>query len=121
MLTKDHIIPKAKGGRDILSNYQTACKVCNEEKRAKDDDKYREMIAKRESEIGFKEVTKDELQNGKEYIAYGTSMGDGHLSDLDIETWRRVKFDNGRFVVLEKEDSTRGHFDVKKAFELPQF
>jgi len=32
MLTKDHIIPKSLGGLNHLSNYQTMCKICNEEK-----------------------------------------------------------------------------------------
>lgn len=32
MLTKDHIIPKAKGGADIMSNYQILCFDCNQEK-----------------------------------------------------------------------------------------
>lgn len=29
LMTKDHIIPKSKGGEDILSNYQTMCVNCN--------------------------------------------------------------------------------------------
>lgn len=32
LFTKDHIIPKSKGGRDFLSNYQTMCVECNLEK-----------------------------------------------------------------------------------------
>lgn len=31
-MTKDHIIPKSKGGIDDLSNYQTMCERCNKEK-----------------------------------------------------------------------------------------
>lgn len=27
LFTKDHIIPKSKGGKDVLENYQTMCKV----------------------------------------------------------------------------------------------
>lgn len=46
LMTKDHIRAKARGGKDILSNYQTACAICNEEKRAMDNDKYKESIAK---------------------------------------------------------------------------
>lgn len=29
MMTKDHIIPVSKGGKDILENYQTMCMKCN--------------------------------------------------------------------------------------------
>lgn len=32
LITKDHIIPKSKGGKDELENYQTMCVRCNKEK-----------------------------------------------------------------------------------------
>lgn len=32
LMTKDHIIPKSKGGKDCLDNYQTMCARCNEAK-----------------------------------------------------------------------------------------
>tara|TARA_B100002019_G_C21190491_1_gene558544 strand:+ start:221 stop:628 length:408 start_codon:yes stop_codon:yes gene_type:complete len=32
LMTKDHIIPKSKGGSNSLKNYETMCKVCNEKK-----------------------------------------------------------------------------------------
>lgn len=32
MMTKDHIYPKSKGGKNILENYQPMCKECNETK-----------------------------------------------------------------------------------------
>lgn len=32
LFTKDHIIPVSKGGRNDLSNLQTMCQKCNEEK-----------------------------------------------------------------------------------------
>lgn len=46
LMTKDHIIPKAKGGRDVLSNYATSCFICNELKSAMDDDKFRSLLDK---------------------------------------------------------------------------
>ena len=30
LITKDHIIPKSKGGKDELENYQTMCVICNQ-------------------------------------------------------------------------------------------
>lgn len=30
LMTKDHIIPASKGGKDDISNYQTMCRRCNE-------------------------------------------------------------------------------------------
>jgi hypothetical protein len=32
LMTKDHIIPKSKGGKDHQSNLQTMCHVCNQKK-----------------------------------------------------------------------------------------
>ena len=32
LMTKDHIIPRSKGGINDISNYQTMCKLCNEAK-----------------------------------------------------------------------------------------
>jgi len=32
LMTKDHIVPRAKGGKDNISNYQTMCTTCNQEK-----------------------------------------------------------------------------------------
>lgn len=31
-LTKDHVVPKSKGGRDIIENVVPACSVCNQAK-----------------------------------------------------------------------------------------
>lgn len=32
LMTKDHIIPKSKGGKNTLENYQTMCVKCNRKK-----------------------------------------------------------------------------------------
>jgi len=32
MMTKDHIIPKSKGGKNIIENYEPMCSDCNTEK-----------------------------------------------------------------------------------------
>lgn len=37
LFTKDHIIPKSKGGPDKYTNYDTMCETCNFEKGNKDN------------------------------------------------------------------------------------
>ena len=37
MMTKDHIVPKSKGGSNGLKNMQTMCTVCNEIKGNRQD------------------------------------------------------------------------------------
>ena len=32
LMTKDHIIPKSKGGKNTVDNMQTMCAICNEKK-----------------------------------------------------------------------------------------
>lgn len=32
LFTKDHILPRARGGRDAMSNYQVMCQICNGKK-----------------------------------------------------------------------------------------
>ena len=39
LFTKDHIVPRSKGGPNHISNYQTLCAVCNHEKDDKQEDK----------------------------------------------------------------------------------
>jgi hypothetical protein len=29
LMTKDHVVPKSKGGANSLNNYQTMCEICN--------------------------------------------------------------------------------------------
>lgn len=40
LMTKDHIVPKSKGGPNIQSNYITMCTICNSKKRDKLNGKY---------------------------------------------------------------------------------
>lgn len=32
LFTKDHILPRARGGHDVMSNYQVMCQICNAKK-----------------------------------------------------------------------------------------
>lgn len=44
LMTKDHIIPKAKGGKDTVENLQPMCVKCNKEKGCKYDEIKTEYI-----------------------------------------------------------------------------
>lgn len=40
----DHIVPRAKGGSDDLSNFQALCVTCNTNKRDRDDTDFRDVL-----------------------------------------------------------------------------
>jgi 5-methylcytosine-specific restriction endonuclease McrA len=44
LMTKDHIIPKSKGGRSFIDNYQTLCTRCNMSKRDKVEENDSKMV-----------------------------------------------------------------------------
>lgn len=54
LMTKDHIVPKAKGGKDILENYQTMCIHCN--------------VAKADNSEEYVNGTMDELKTANKYL-----------------------------------------------------
>ncbi|OQX01521.1 MAG: hypothetical protein BWK80_59790 [Desulfobacteraceae bacterium IS3] len=46
ILHVDHIVPRSKGGKDELDNYQTLCHICNIGKSNKDETNIRELNKK---------------------------------------------------------------------------
>lgn len=46
LMTKDHIIPVAKGGRDKLNNFQTLCYDCNKKKASQTKDQVKKKKLK---------------------------------------------------------------------------
>ena len=44
LMTKDHIIPKARGGKNHISNMQTMCQQCNVSKGDKSPEEYAEYL-----------------------------------------------------------------------------
>lgn len=75
LMTKDHIKPKSKGGKDALYNYQTMCITCNGEKG--------DTMPKK---VPSKKLTKPELE--KEVARLKSILGgkDGTVSKLTKET-----------------------------------
>ena len=45
LMTKDHIIPKSKGGKNELENYQPMCTVCNFEKADKMPESFSTLVS----------------------------------------------------------------------------
>ena len=43
-LEVDHIIPRTKGGKDVLSNFQALCYTCNSQKSNKDDTHFKKIL-----------------------------------------------------------------------------
>jgi len=44
MISKDHVIPVSKGGKDRLNNYQTMCVECNKAKGSVDNERFMEFF-----------------------------------------------------------------------------
>jgi 5-methylcytosine-specific restriction endonuclease McrA len=44
LMTKDHIVPKSKGGRDILDNYRTMCSDCNNTRKNDEELTFEQII-----------------------------------------------------------------------------
>lgn len=50
LMTKDHIIPKSRGGKNHISNMQTMCCHCNRKKGDKNPEEYADyLVARRKS------------------------------------------------------------------------
>lgn len=46
MITKDHIVPRSKGGKDTIDNYQPMCIICNSKKADKMEEEKEEKEEK---------------------------------------------------------------------------
>ena len=43
IMTKDHVVARARGGKDNIDNYVTCCKICNEEKGVMDFNEFKKL------------------------------------------------------------------------------
>jgi 5-methylcytosine-specific restriction endonuclease McrA len=81
LMTKDHIIPKSKGGQDVLSNYQTSCFLCNNLKADYDltYDQVRELrdLVKNEKKLKRKELWDLIFKTRAEMAKYNGETHDG--------------------------------------------
>lgn len=49
LMTKDHVIPKSKGGKDVIGNFVTMCEPCNLYKRNKDEKNAKKLADERKA------------------------------------------------------------------------
>lgn len=72
LLTKDHIVPKSKGGRDHVDNMQTMCEACNHKKgNYHDTIKVDYIIATRvdsDKNISFRDINKAAFHMVQNYL-----------------------------------------------------
>lgn len=85
LMTKDHIIPKSKGGRDHISNMQTMCCTCNKAKGATYPGIEREYI------IGTKPNGKKICFSTIEKAAYYIAIQDCKLEAKKVSKIEAVK------------------------------
>ena len=88
LMTKDHIIPKSKGGKDTLSNLQTMCSLCNIEKDNNEYIDYRGKIPKSKKPLYY--IIKDVFQmvlNKFEYIRNNTFTIKRKTKEQHYELW----------------------------------
>jgi 5-methylcytosine-specific restriction endonuclease McrA len=68
MLTKDHILPRAHGGKDEQSNYQTMCAPCNSRKRDRLPHESEREYALRRKREKLEEKERNALHTRGQYI-----------------------------------------------------
>lgn len=66
LMTKDHIIPKSKGGPDCIENFQTMCQECNEKKKSTMPD----IIPDIHLNIKRKEIKAINLKNNEDVMEF---------------------------------------------------
>ena len=92
LFTKDHIIPKSKGGMDRVSNLQTMCTDCNLAKGSKHTDIQFEYIVGRNAhdkkELSFRSLDKAALHLATHYG--GTKKNKNEAMKIGINTLIRL-------------------------------
>lgn len=80
LMTKDHIIPKSKGGLDQVANMQTMCTRCNSKKGNKSDAKVPYIIAVRKDN-GKESVFRDIKKAAKHIVVYRLKPSKKNMDD----------------------------------------
>lgn len=83
LMTKDHILAKARGGKDRISNYQTCCKVCNETKGATNNEVFKELIEESPTKSGHS-ILQGQLPTGSK-VSLEQSVARMNRKDLPFE------------------------------------
>ena len=89
LMTKDHIIPKSKGGPDLVSNMQTMCVNCNKAKGNTCDIKIEYIVGKKEDgkEITFRSLEKAAFHLAQNYShCNGSKISKNDATKIGITT-----------------------------------
>jgi len=101
MMTIDHILPKSKGGKDEIENYQLMCAPCNHQK---DNFVDVEQINKLVQEILSQNEYKRSLENEKFLAQYLTEVQFRSNDFSKIEN-QFIKSDNAYFLLLKNDEA----------------
>jgi hypothetical protein len=121
LFTKDHILPKSRGGKDEVSNYQTMCQKCNTEKAHEIPIEMKNQIPqdfiKSSKKIKISKEFTDKLinlpENGAGYQIVNIKMRIGDQYSRETILNNRIIINCEYLIVGENE-----HIDVSKISDI---
>lgn len=95
LFTKDHILPKSRGGKDTLENYQTMCEHCNCKKGNKTEE---ELVAGKQA---F-EITPRKIQYDSALFVHPVQDPNQHTVIQHNGQYINIKMERGEVLYVEE-------------------